>query len=80
MQDVRPENYRIHLIPDLTRFTFVGDVTVQIEASAAIETVDLNILDLEISDCTVEQNGDWVKCKFETYEEKEEEGSCGGRG
>jgi tricorn protease interacting factor F2/3 len=72
MQDIRPENYRIHLIPDLTRFTFVGDVTVQIEASAAIETVDLNILDLEISDCTVEQNGDWVKCKFETYEEKEE--------
>ena len=72
MQDVRPENYRIHLIPDLLHFTFAGDVTVQVKAPTAIEALGLNILDLEISDCAVELDGDWVDCQFETDAEKEE--------
>ena len=72
MQYARPENYRIHLIPDLNRFTFAGDVTIQVQASAAIETLDLNILDLSIYHCDVEQNSEWVECGFETDAEKEE--------
>jgi tricorn protease interacting factor F2/3 len=72
MPDIKPENYRIHLIPDLTHFTFAGKVTVRLEAPTAIESLGLNILDLEISDCAVEQNKEWVECKFETDEEKEE--------
>jgi len=72
MPEVTPENYRIHLIPDLTQFTFTGNVTLLVEAPAAIEALGLNILDLEILDCAVEQNGDWVECSFETDAEKEE--------
>jgi tricorn protease interacting factor F2/3 len=72
MQDIRPENYRIHLIPDLTRFSFAGHVTLIVEAPAAIGARRLNILDLEISSCAVEQNDNWIECKFETDMEKEE--------
>ena len=72
MQDVRPENYRIHLIPDLNRFTFVGNVTLLIKAPTAIDTVRLNILELDILECTVEQKSDWIECKSETDSEKEE--------
>jgi tricorn protease interacting factor F2/3 len=72
MQDIRPENYRIHLIPDLTRFSFAGHVTLIVEAPAAIGALRLNILDLEISSCAVEQNDNWIECKFETDEKKEE--------
>ena len=72
MQDIRPENYRIHLIPDLTHFTFTGDATVQVEASAPIKRVDLNIFDLSIFSCEVVQSNVWVKCGFETDAEKEE--------
>jgi hypothetical protein len=72
MEDIRPENYRIHLIPDLTQFSFSGHVTLLVEAPAAIGALRLNVLDLEISDCAVEQNDDWIECKFETDEKKEE--------
>ena len=72
MQEITPENYRIHLIPDLTHFTFTGNVTLLVEAPTAIEALGLNILDLEILDCAAEQNGDWVECSFETDAEKEE--------
>ena len=72
MQEITPENYRIHLIPDLTQFTFTGNVTLLVEAPTAIEALGLNILDLAILDCAVEQNGDWVQCSFETDAEKEE--------
>ena len=72
MQDVRPENYRIHLIPDLTEFKFSGKLTLMVDAPAAIDNLRLNSLDLEILECAVEQNNDWVACPFETDEEKEE--------
>jgi aminopeptidase N len=72
MQDIRPENYRIHLIPDLTRFSFTSHVTLLVEAPEAIGALRLNILDLEISDCAVEQKDDWIECKFEIDEKKEE--------
>jgi len=72
MQDVRPENYRIHLITDLTNFTFAGEVALRLEAPTAIEALRLNILDLEILSCAVERNGEFVDCAFETDTKKEE--------
>ena len=72
MQDVKPQNYRIHLIPDLKQFTFAGQVTLLVEAPTAIESLRLNILDLDIITCTVEHNSKWVDCEFETDQEKEE--------
>jgi tricorn protease interacting factor F2/3 len=72
MPNVRPQNYLIHLIPDLNQFTFTGEVTLLAEAPTAIESLRLNILDLDILTCAVEQNSEWVDCKFETDAEKEE--------
>ena len=72
MQDVKPQNYRIHLQPDLTNFTFAGNLRLLLEAPTAIEALRLNILDLEILSCVVKRNDDFVKCVFETDDEKEE--------
>ncbi len=72
MQEAAPENYRIHLIPDLKNFTFAGEVTLLIEASKALETLRLNSLDLDILTCAVERNDDFVECAFETDDKKEE--------
>jgi tricorn protease interacting factor F2/3 len=72
MQDLRPQNYRIHLIPDLNQFTFAGEATLLVEAPTAIESLRLNILDLDILTCSVEHNSKWVDCEFETDPEKEE--------
>jgi tricorn protease interacting factor F2/3 len=72
MEQVAPQNYQIHLIPDMTNFTFAGKVTLLVDAPAAIDALGLNILDLAILSCAVEQNDDWVECVFETAVEKEE--------
>jgi len=72
MEQVAPKNYRIHIIPDLTNFTFAGEVALRVEAPTAIETLRLNILDLEILSCAIQRNDDVVECAFETDIEKEE--------
>ena len=72
MEQVAPKNYRIHLVPDLTNFTFTGNVHLWLEARQAIEALRLNILELDNFSCTVELNGDVVNCTFETNTEKEE--------
>ncbi len=72
MLHVAPKNYRIHLIPDLTNFTFAGNVTLLVEAQTAIEALRLNILDLTISSCAVELDDDFADCAFEENTEKEE--------
>ncbi len=72
MQQVAPQNYRIHLIPDLDNFTFTGNLSLFVKAKKAIEALCLNILDLAILSCAVEQNDDFVECAFETDTEKEE--------
>ena len=72
MEQVAPKNYRIHLVPDLTNFTFAGNITLWVEARTAIEALRLNILDLDNFSCTVALNGDFQNCAFETDTEKEE--------
>ena len=72
MQDVRPQNYRIHLIPDLDQFTFAGKLTLVVEAPTAIEALRLNILELDIKECAVQKNSEWIDCKFGSNAEKEE--------
>ena len=72
MQPGAPKNYQIHLIPDLTNFTFAGNVTLFVEAQTAIEALRLNILDLAILSCAVELDDDFADCAFEENTEKEE--------
>ena len=72
MEQVAPKNYRIHLVPDLTNFTFAGNMTLQIEAQTAIEELHLNVLDLDNFSCEVEGDDDFIECDFDTDTEKEE--------
>ena len=72
MEQVAPVNYRIHLVPDLKNFTFTGNVVILVEAQTAIESLCLNILELDNFSCAVERNGDFADCTFETDTEKEE--------
>ena len=72
MQQVAPRNYRIHIVPDLTNFTFAGNMTLLVEAPTAIEALCLNILDLDNFSCAVELNGHFADCTFKTDTEKEE--------
>jgi len=72
MEQVVPKNYRIHIIPDLKKFTFAGDLTLRVETPRAVESLRLNVLDLEILSCAVEAADDSVACAFETDTEKEE--------
>jgi tricorn protease interacting factor F2/3 len=72
MQQIAPQNYQVHLVPDLDTFTFAGNETLILEAETAIEELSLNILELTIFSCAVELDADFVDCTFETDTEKEE--------
>ena len=72
MEQVAPKNYQIHLIPDLTNFTFAGNMTLSVEAQTATEALYLNVLDLDNFSCAVELDGNFVDCTFKTDVEKEE--------
>jgi aminopeptidase N len=72
MQQATPKNYRIHLIPDLTNFTFSGSVTLLAEAESAIEELRLNMLDLTIISCAVKAGDRFIDCAFDANNEKEE--------
>ena len=72
MQPVAPKNYRIHLIPDLTHFTFSGSVTLLAEAESAVAEVRLNMLELTVISCAVRAAERYIDCAFDANAEKEE--------
>ena len=72
MQQATPKNYRIHLIPDLTNFTFSGSLTLLAEAESAIKELRLNMLDLTIISCAVEAGDRFIDCAFDANNKKEE--------
>ena len=54
---VRPVKYRIKLQPDLDRFTFQGDESIDINIVEATREIVLNALDLEIASATLHCGG-----------------------
>jgi aminopeptidase N len=62
--DLTPTHYTLLLEPDLSHFTFVGKVEIQISASEPIRKFSLNGLDLDITDCTVTSNGSTQKANW----------------
>ena len=47
--NVRPVRYKLTLTPDLERFTFAGEVSIEIDVVEATDSVTLNAADLEIA-------------------------------
>ena len=74
MQETNPLNYRIHLVPDFTRFKFDGKCEVLLEAAENVSEVTLNILEIAIWSCRLLQGeGDgFVSCSFRVDPAKEE--------
>jgi aminopeptidase N len=51
---VVPSRYVLHLEPDLTRFTTIGSVDIDIRVLEPVEEIILNALDLEITQATLQ--------------------------
>jgi tricorn protease interacting factor F2/3 len=72
MTSYQPLNYKIHLIPDLARFTFTGTAEISLVAPKPVEEIVLNALEIDIKDCRVLQSSDADDCAFTLDSDKEE--------
>lgn len=54
MDEFRPDRYRLHLCPDLDRFTFQAQVSIDGVLSRPTQTLQLHARELEVATCTVE--------------------------
>ncbi len=72
MTSYQPVNYKIHLVPDLNQFTFIGTVEIWIEAAKSVEEIVLNALEIDIKHCRVLQGNDKADCAFSLDSDKEE--------
>jgi len=64
MPELNPLNYRIHLVPDLTHFKFDGKCEILLDAPQAVSDVSLNILEIAIWSCRLQQGDEFVNCPF----------------
>jgi len=71
MSSVKPNHYKIHLEPDLERFTFEGTVEIYLDASEPTGEVSLNVLDLALWNCQVLLQGELKPCRFSVDPQKE---------
>ncbi len=68
---IRPVRYQIHLVPDLKHFQFKGQADIRLQADQPVVSVKLNLLELAIWRCRLEQPDGWSDCAFEIQPEKE---------
>ena len=71
MQKVKVSHYKIHLEPDLRRFTFEGRVEIYLDAPEPTGEVSLNVLDLAIWNCQVLLGRELESCCFSVDPGKE---------
>jgi aminopeptidase N len=71
MNSVKPNHYKIHLEPDLERFTFEGSVEIYLDAPEPTGAVSLNVLDLALWDCRVLLGGELKACAFSVDPQRE---------
>ena len=71
MQKISPAYYNIRISPDFEAFEFSGRVEILFKAVSSIETIQLNILDMEISACRLIQDEKIIDCVFSADPGKE---------
>ena len=71
MQEISPINYQIHLIPNLSNFSFSGTTKIQFEAQKPVEEICVNVLELAIWNCKVATADLVVECPFLVNTKKE---------
>ena len=72
MTTYKPINYRIHLEPDLTNFIFDGTTEILFEAPQPTQEIGLDMLEITIRCCQIDQNDNFTDCPFEVDPDKEE--------
>jgi aminopeptidase N len=71
MNSVKANHYKIHLEPDLERFTFEGRVEIYLDAPEPTGEVSLHVLDLALWNCQVLLGGELKSCRFSMDPHKE---------
>ena len=72
MPVLNPINYKIHLEPDLDSFLFAGRLELLLEADTAVDEITLNILEIAIWQCRLNQEDELLDCVFKVDTDKEE--------
>ena len=72
MKGFNPVNYKIALTPDLVNFKFSGTVEISGEVTSPLDEIKLNILELTIWKCGLQQEDTSVACSFYTDPDREE--------
>ena len=72
MANIRPIHYKISLEPDLERFQFSGTVEISLETESFVEMVVLNVLNLDVTACSVRQSEIATPCSLSLDLIKEE--------
>jgi len=70
-KNVTPKRYEIRLTPDLSAFTFQGEVNIAVVVNDATDDVVLNALELEIDKVTADRGGKSLAAKTELEPAKE---------
>ncbi len=66
---VLPRKYRITLKPDLTRFTFEGSESIDVQVAEATSEIVLNAIELEVASATIRENGSSIAAGPISYDE-----------
>jgi aminopeptidase N len=64
MPEIHPLHYAIRIEPDLDRFEFKGQVTIQLQADRPSGTVILNVLELAVWQCRLSAADGWIPLPF----------------
>ena len=71
MTTYKPVNYKLHLVPELDTYTFAGTVEILFEAQNSVREIVLDMLEIEVKACRVQQGNDKVDCRFTAEPDKE---------
>lgn len=72
MSKVTPLNYRLRLVPDLSRFTFEGHVEIRLLLSESTGEIVLNAVELAVWSCAVKRGESLTPCSFRVGPASEE--------
>ncbi|MBW1959971.1 MAG: M1 family metallopeptidase [Deltaproteobacteria bacterium] len=68
---MNPINYRLRLEPNLTDFTFSGNIEILLDLPHPVSTVQLNALELSIQHCSIMENNMHLPCTFKVEPQNE---------
>ncbi len=60
-----PLNYKLRLEPDLEKFSFNGFLELTLESAEKVESVNVNILELDIHSCSLSNDDNIQNCVFD---------------